>query len=405
MTTPSDPGSLDSAVSNVMTGTALGSAINRPINDILSDMGLPSLPELPPAPVFPDLPALPTLDLSVLTRPLTDMASAFGSGELTKNVDATKVLEGVQSALSTVLQMASTLMSLASSWEGSGASGAGEKSAAAETNAGQLGVQNVEQKTVLTGAATTVATGAATMAGIITKFVTGVTISAPFLVTPPGQAFLLSLATETAAEATAVTAQTRVALTGHSAQMTAAGQKVNVTSAPTSGDSLSQVTQLLSLISPLSSVASSGVSAVQQLQTIANPTTTTTDDTTEITPLSETVDTSGGGTGGIPINTLSASTQLSQLGTRTMSAPPGSGTPTADPVPAARGATSAPGGMVPPMGAGAGLGHRAGEADDSGEVRTNLVTGEHGDEVVGELGNTGVPVVGAVGNQAPRTTQ
>ncbi|MET9488630.1 hypothetical protein [Nocardia sp. NPDC006630] len=406
MSTPEVPGLPDTTVADVLRGTALGPMLDRPINDILRDMGLSALPQLPPAPPLPGLPPLPVIDLSALTRPLTDLAQSFGTGQISgASVDPMQVLSGVSSALQQVVSMASSLMSVASSlWQGQGATGAVDKGAAAQSDALELQTQNVQQKTVLGGAATTVGIGAAQMAAIITKFVTAVTVSAPFLVTPPGQAFLLSMASETAAEATAVVAHTRAQLTVHSANMAVAGQKVAVTNAPSGVDSLSQVTQLLSGLGTLVSSAGSGA---QQLQSIAQTLTADpVDDTTA--PIDQSITTPGGIApgGAVPISGglgAAAPAQLGQwTGTRSTAAPGGSPAPAAEPVAASRAATAGPG-MAPPIGAGgAGLAPRDGEADGDSDIRTNLVTGEHGDDVVGELGNTGVPVVGATGSATPR---
>ncbi|MCU1643443.1 MAG: hypothetical protein JWN03_3718 [Nocardia sp.] len=406
MSTPQVPGSPDTTVADVLRGTALGPMLDRPINDILRDMGVSALPQLPPAPPLPGLPPLPVIDLSALTRPLTDLAQSFGTGQISgASVDPMQVLSGVSSALQQVVSLASSLMSVASSlWQGQGATGAADKGAAAQSDALELQTQNVQQKTVLGGAATTVGIGAASMAAVITKFVTAVTVSAPFLVTPPGQAFLLSMASETAAEATAVVAHTRAQLTVHNANMTVAGQKVAVTNAPKGVDSLSQVTQLLSGLQTLASSASSGA---QQLQSIAQTLTAQPVDETTA-PVDQPITTTAGSTPGsaVPISGglgAAGPAQLGQwTGTRSTAAPGGSPAPAAEPAAAPRAATTGPG-MAPPMGgAGAGLASRAGEADDDSDIRTNLVTGEHGDDVVGELGNTGVPVVGASGSATPR---
>ncbi|MFJ9362867.1 hypothetical protein ACIRRA_00395 [Nocardia sp. NPDC101769] len=395
------------SVADVLRNTDFAPLLDSPVADVLQTLGLPALPQLPAVPPLPAMPPLPTLDLTALTKPLTDLASAFGTGQLGQGLDASKVLSGVSSALQQVMSIAQSVMSLANSnsWQGSGATGAAEKGTAAQTNALELEGQNLHQKTVMAGAATSVATGAAMMSAIITKFVTGVTVAAPFIGTPPGQAFLLSLATETAAEATATVAKTRTEMTVHSANMTAAGQKVKVTDAPKGVDSMSQVTQLLSLISPLSSAASTGVQQLQQLQSISQ--TSDVQPTPDAEPIAARTDSGalgGGGLAPMGMGSLSTTpTPLSQLtNTRTMSAtttpPP---TPVPPPLPGTGGAGMG-GGMVPPMG-GMGASAQAGDADE--EVRTNLVTAEHGDEVVGELGYTGVPVVGAVGTNGPRPAQ
>ncbi|MFE3188739.1 hypothetical protein ACFXHA_06990 [Nocardia sp. NPDC059240] len=391
-------------VADALRDTTFAPLLDSPVGDVLQTLGLPALPQLPALPPLPDMPPLPTLDLTALTKPLTDLASAFGTGQLGQGVDASQLLSGVSSALQQIMSIAQSVMSLANSgnWQGSGATGAAEKGTEAQTNALELETQNLHQKTVMTGAAGSVATGAAMMSAIITKFVTGVTIAAPFIATPPGQAFLLSLAGETASEATAVVAKTRTEMTVHSANMTTAGQKVKVTSAPT-GDSLSQVSQLLSLISPLSSAASSGV---QQLQSISQA--STVQPTLDAEPIAAPTDSGGLGAGGLGAGELSpmgipslpaTAAPLGQASPRTMSATATPTVPVPAPVPGS-GAMGMGGGMVPPMGmAGAGA-HTAGDADE--DVRTNLVTGEHGDEVVGEMGYTGVPVVGAVGTNGPR---
>ncbi|GAB2562309.1 hypothetical protein [Nocardia heshunensis] len=395
------------SVADALRDTNFAPLLDSPVGDVLQTLGLPALPQLPSMPPLPDMPPLPTLDLTALTKPLTDLASSFGTGQL-QGVDASQVLSGVSSALQQIMSIAQSVMSMANSnqWQGSGATGAGEKGAEAQSNAVELGAQNAHQKTVMAGAATSVATGAATMSAIITKFVTGVTLAAPFIATPPGQAFLLSLATETGAEATANVAKTRTEMAVHSANMTTAGQKVKVTNAPKGVDAMSQVSQLLGMISPISSAASTGVQQLQQLQSISQASDVQpVADADPSAALKDSAALGGGGGGGLAPMGMPASTPapLSQLSnTRSMSATPTAPIPVPAPLPATGGAGMG-GGMVPPMGAMGGASAQAGDADE--EVSTQLVTAEHGDEVVGELGYTGVPVVGAFGTNGPRPAQ
>ena len=77
MTVPLDPSIVD-----LLRGSALAPLIDRPVNDILKDMGLGPLPEISGLPPLPELPPLPVVDLAALARPLTDMASGFGTGNL-----------------------------------------------------------------------------------------------------------------------------------------------------------------------------------------------------------------------------------------------------------------------------------------------------------------------------------
>ncbi|MFI1915036.1 hypothetical protein [Nocardia sp. NPDC020380] len=406
MSTPFDANATAATVADTLRDTDFAPLLASPVGDVLQHLGLPALPQLPPTPPLPELPPLPTLDLTALTKPLTDLAASFGTG--TVGQDATNALQGVSTALQQVMSIASTFASLASQWQGSGSDSAAEKSTAAQSNAVELGAQNVGQKAVLGGAATTVGTGAALMSAIIAKFVTGVTVSAPFLVTPPGQAFLLSLASETAAEATSVVAKTRAELTVHSAKMTTVGQKVKVTApptgvAPSGGDSSSSLSQLLNFAQPLSSVASSGVQTAQQLQSISQPSEAPAQ-VPSVDPVAQPLNTGGGLPGGLaPMSAgPGAAPAPSQMANpRTMSATTTSPT-SPEAAPSARSTAAGPG-MVPPMGMAGGA--RAGDAGADEEVRTHMVTAEHGDEVVGELGNTGVAVVGAAGTTGPRTAQ
>ncbi|WP_280355361.1 hypothetical protein [Nocardia otitidiscaviarum] len=407
----SAPGPLDPTVLDALRGTALGPLLDRPVNSILQDMGLPQLPDLPPAPPLPELPPLPLIDLAALTRPLTDLASSFGTGQLgdTGGQDPIQALSGVASALQQAMTLATSIMQLASSlWQGAGATGAAEKGTAAASDAAELQAQGAQQKTVLAGAAGTVATGAASMAAIITKYITALAASAPFLVTPPGQIFVLTLTTETAAEATAVVAKTRAELTGHSASMTAAGEKVKVTNAPQGVDPMQHVSQLLGLVQPLMGMATTGAQTVKQLHDISQPTTQPEDEPrttdTESAGLA-TPEAMGGPVGAVAgLGAAGAGTQLSQWsGARAAAGttPSAPAAVTESTTPATRTVGTGGTGMVP-MGAGAGLAARAGDADSGDhEVRTQLVTSEHGDAVVGELGNTATPVVGAVGTQTP----
>src|SRR5690606_23010293 len=61
-----------------------------------------------------------------------------------------------------------------------------------------------------------------------------------------------------------------------------------------------------------------------------------------------------------------------------------------------RGAVAAPAGGVMPMGAAGAAGTARGGETTAHSLRGQLVTEQHGDEVVGEMGNASLPVVGAV---------
>ncbi|NUS43977.1 MAG: hypothetical protein HOQ24_09850, partial [Mycobacteriaceae bacterium] len=136
--------------------SAAAPVVNRPVNDILADMGLPRLPALPPAAPLPDLPPLPILDLSALTKPLTDLAGSFGTGQLGAPVspkdnaktgvsepspalDPAQLMSAVGTVLQSVSQLGSTAaQALGSMWQGAGASAAGAKQAQASGDTAAL---------------------------------------------------------------------------------------------------------------------------------------------------------------------------------------------------------------------------------------------------------------------------
>ncbi|QLY31857.1 hypothetical protein H0264_05990 [Nocardia huaxiensis] len=396
---------LDPAIGELLRGSALAPHIDRPVDEILTDLGLPTLPQLPALPPLPDMPALPVIDLTALTRPLTDLASSFGTGTFdisATGIDPTKVLSDVTSALSTALETGSSALSaLMSLWQGMGATGAATKSGQAGTDSAELSTQAVQEKAVLTGGATTVAVGGAEMTAVIAKYVAMVTASAPFLATPAGQIFLATATAESVTEGLAVVGKTRAEMTVHTANMTAAGQKVDVTEAPTGVDSSSQLQSVLSAITSLMSKASDGLSDISD--DLKNSTTDTTT-TTSLTDVAETVpaDTTtigGGGGSGVPVTGGSPiSSPLREYsaprtvgGTVTAS---GTGGGAVDSGSALRAASAAqPGTSAMPMGGAAGASRTAG---DAGHNPAHLLSLQHGEEMVGEVEAASLPVVGAL---------
>ncbi|MBH0777586.1 hypothetical protein [Nocardia bovistercoris] len=418
-----NPPPLDQSVVELLRGSALAPMIDRPVNDILKDIGLGPLPQLPSLPPLPELPPLPVIDLSALFRPLTDMASGFGTGAIGggPGPDPTQVLQSVTSALTTAMSLGTTALSAVMQlWQSAAAMQAAEKATAAQQNGAELAAQGTEEKAVLGTAATSVATGGAEMTQVISKFVSTVAATAPFLALPGGQAFLAAATAEAIAEGVAVVTKTRAEMTVHSASMTQAGEKVKVTNAPKGADSMQELAQLMQLITPLMTLASTGVQAANQLAS-AN---TSLLAAKSVTPVAQTGADGeatadgepapaaggvgggggGGGIGGIglggigttatPLNpwsgTRSASVGGPSSGQGFSSAPESASAVRAGTV----GGAGSPGYM--PMGgaAGAAAGPR-GAGDAGGDLPGFLVNAQHGDEVVGNLEGASLPVVGA----------
>ncbi|WP_067833207.1 hypothetical protein [Nocardia lijiangensis] len=433
---------VDQSVLDMLRQSAVGPMLDRPVNNVLADMGLPQLPEIPLLPPIPGLPPLPVIDLSLLAKPLTDLAATFGTGQFPAPtpaaapaatgdpaaqpvgadpaaapvIDPTEVLSQVSSVVSTVVQLGSTALTMAMQlWQSQAAAAAEEKGKEAQKDGGKIATQAAQESAGVASAATSVAIGGATMAAIIAKYMAQVAASAPFLSTPGGQAFLVASTVETMAEATATVAKTRGEMTVHSAEMTATGQKVPVTDAPKGMDQMQMLSMLMQMIPTLTNAAKSGMDSAVSLHKTLNPVASTNPalekDKAEQAELDKSAKSgAGGGLGGFGGGggaVAAAARQLSPwvdgrtVGNLGAAGANGVGNPAsamqAGASSAARSSTTAassPGGMMPmsPMAA-AGMGR--GAEDAANGLRNDLVSASHGNEVVGDLEGASLPVVGA----------
>lgn len=415
---PSSGAALDPTVLELLRGSSLAPMLDQPVSRVLTSMGLPQVPQLPEFVQLPELPPLPTIDLTALIQPLTELASAFGTGQLGStsgsgtSTSATDVLSTVTEALSTVMSLGSTALSTVMSlWQSAAATEATTKATAAQADGAALAEQSVEEKTVLTQAAGSVAKGGAQMTALLTRYSATMAMAPLYAITPVGQTALVAATVEAITEGLAITAETKAELLGHSGRMATAGEKVEVTNAPTGVDSTASLTQLMSLITPLISTAST---VTESLTSLASPTSslsTTTGGTLDTIAGGEVdtgdatgtaLDAAGSGAGGIGAiggfggGGAATSTPLSPWQGRGTTA---AGTGTTETTTTTGGTvttaavSSNPGYM--PMGAGgAGLARPVdGGAGDA--VHSQLVTATHGDEVVGQLDGVSTPVVGA----------
>lgn len=431
---------LDPTVLDLLRGSSLAPMLDQPVNHILQDMGLPNLPEMPSFIHLPEMPPLPPLDLTALMRPLTDLAAAFGSGKLgappapaptnadgTQNaaappMDPTQLLTGISTVMQTVMQVGTSAIQTAMSvWQGLAAMEAAKKSGEAATDAGKLETQSVQEKAVLTNAAGSVFTGAGLMSAVVAKMSTTLALAPLYAATPAGQVFLAASAVESMAEALGITVKTKGELLGHSATMTTTGTKVPITNAPkgvAGAGGADQLSQLMGMVTPLISTATTAAQSLGQLaqasSALSAPKPVVDSKTHEAGQLSddekakaEAAAASGvggpgafGGPGpgaaGAPAAPLNP-----WQGTRVASGSMGSltglsgvgGSSPASTAAMSSGGTGGMGGM--PMGAAgaAGLGKDGGSSSDG--LRGQLVTSQHGDEVVGRIEGVSLPVVGA----------
>ncbi|MEU4433062.1 hypothetical protein AB0F65_20465 [Nocardia rhamnosiphila] len=436
---------LDPTVLDLLRGSALAPMLDRPVNDILHGMGLPHLPELPAFGQLPDMPPLPTIDLSALMRPLTDLASAFGTGRFgapapaapadgaatppdaaaaPPPVDPTQALSQISTVMQTLLQVApSALQAVMGLWQGMGATEAAEKAGAAQADAAALEAQSTGEKTHLVKGATSVAIGGAEMAAVIAAFSAKLALAPLYATSAGGAAYLVASAVEAGVEGLAITAKTKTELGIEAVGMTQTGEKVPITNAPTGvnpADQMNQLIQLVGMVTPLIGTVGQAAQALGQpaaaSPALSAPKPIDAPGATDGPGHHEPAEARTGGFGGLGGAAMAAGATAAPLS-------PFPGTRTAAPGPL--GAVGAPGGLggvssgsgaaaaahngttnstaagsgpgVMPMGAGMGAAAgmvRDGESVTDGSAR-GMVSAEHGDEVVGSLEGIAVPVVGA----------
>ncbi|MEU6561151.1 hypothetical protein [Nocardia nova] len=434
-----DPG-LDRSIVDLLRRSAMGSIVDRPVDDVLRDMGLPGLPQLPPAPPLPQLPPLPVLDLHALTKPITDLASSFGTGNLGSGPgqDPTQVLSQVSSVLQTVVQLGSTAMQLAmTAWQGAGALSAASKSTQAAADGTAVAGQGAQMSAGTAAAAGSVFTGNVLMTGITSKYLTTLAAAAPFIVTPPGQVFVLSMSAQTLAEALGVVTKTRVELGAHSAKMAHTGHKVKITDVPhgvskipvskmavpktslkpvartapslgdaeqglslattsssgtgSSGNAVQYISQALQMVQSLSSVGGVGAQAASALTGhTAKPIATSTPASGAPAPGSGGAP-AGGGAPGPAAPEMSSPLQAARTPSIMTEA---AVTASAETAVTSSGAGGP--GMMPMSPAAAGMARAASDSSSATDaVRGQLVNAAHGNDVVGDIAGVSLPVVGA----------
>ncbi|WP_433661723.1 hypothetical protein ACQPW1_05850 [Nocardia sp. CA-128927] len=434
---------LDPSVLDLLRGSALAPMLDQPVNDILHDMGLPNLPEMPSFIQLPELPPLPPLDFTALMRPLTDLAAAFGSGQLgapapapaaanadgTQNAaapapppDPTQLLSGISTVMQTVMQVGTSAIQTAMSvWQGMAAMEAAKKAGEAQTDAGKLEAQSTQEKVGITNAAGSVFTGAGLMSAVVAKFSTTLALAPLYAATPAGQVFLAASAVESMAEALGITVKTKGELLGHSASMTATGTKVPITNAPkgvAGAGGADQLSQLMSMVTPLISTASTAAQSLGQLaqasSALSAPKPVVDPKTHEGSPLSDeekakaAAASGAGGPGAFggpgpgvaaapaqPLNPWQG-TRVASGSMSSLSGLSGGSSPATTAAMSTGGMGGSGGSGMMPMSGAAGAAGLGKDGESSSEaLRGQMVTSQHGDEVVGRIEGVSLPVVGA----------
>ncbi|MCL2536380.1 MAG: hypothetical protein FWE39_19640, partial [Nocardiaceae bacterium] len=212
-----------------LAASPLGPLLDTPFTDIAAG-ALPPLPALPALPPLPTLPPLPGIDQ--LLQPVTELASAFGTGTL-GGFDPTSLLRQSSSIIDTALSMGiSGLKALDGAWDGQAAVAAQTQGLQTQAAGEQLSQRGNEIASVTQEAAGTVARGNAELAAVAESFVATAVAAAPVALTPPGQTMLIAAAADHLQRALSVVAKTRAELAGHQTALAALGTPILVPPAP-----------------------------------------------------------------------------------------------------------------------------------------------------------------------------
>ncbi|WP_246221924.1 MULTISPECIES: hypothetical protein [Gordonia] len=222
------------SVNDMIAATPLGPILDRPVNDILSGLSLPTLPRVPEIPPLPGLPVLPTLDLTALLKPLTDLLGGFGTGNLaTAAIDPSKLFTALSGALDSAVSTSSGALKVAAQiWDGQASQAALIKNVKVGADTTAVSRQGATMSIDIQAAATIVGTGLTQVQGIIAATVSKIGATLPVIGTPAGQGLALGFAAEGLAQAIAVVTATRAQLLGPTAHMSTNGLKIKVTNVP-----------------------------------------------------------------------------------------------------------------------------------------------------------------------------
>lgn len=391
----------------------LAEYLNRPVQEILAQLGLSPLPPSPAAVPAPDAAAAPAapIDPGQLIKPVTDALGTLGNG-MFENLDPTAMFDGISQALSgSSTQVSGAMTDLADVWEGSSGTAAVTKTKAALDDGAEVNTQAAELRSSLLSAAAAVKQAEARLIQIISQFVATIIAIGPSIIFPWGWAAAIAAATEATTLAAETMTELQAQLSGETARVSKAGQPVEITEVPFADALASQLAQagsssgggggsklLSSLMDTATKAAQTGTDLASQLggmgaagapAAAAAPVAASAAGAAKVASVGgAAAGGGGGGAGGVGgAHTLAARTGPPMPGvseevgrTVAASARPG-GT-------AGLGAPMMGGAPFAPMGAGA----RVGGGDHT--VPSFLHTTDHGEEIVGDLGAASPPVIG-----------
>lgn len=228
----------------------LGDYLNQPVQNILAQLGVPPLPQpAPPSDAPP--PAAPppgaagnqmtgmlTSLLTQMIQPVTDALGMLGPGVFS-NLDPSQMLSGISNTLGSAAQLVQPAMAnVAGAWQGEAATAAMAQTGAALTDGAQVSSQATALSNSLSTAAASVQQAQSQLIAILNQFSATIAAIGPNIIFPWGIAQAIAAANQAVTMSTAVMTELQGSLGTESANTTAIGAPVSLTSARITGPGL-----------------------------------------------------------------------------------------------------------------------------------------------------------------------
>ncbi|PLV49384.1 WXG100 family type VII secretion target [Mycobacterium simiae] len=240
-----DPGPIINA-----SESDLGDYLNQPVQNILAQLGVPPLPQpAPPSDAPP--PAAPppgatgnqmtgmlTSLLTQMIQPVTDALGMLGPGVFS-NLDPSQMLSGISNTLGSAAQLVQPAMAnVAGAWQGDAATAAMAQTSAALTDGTQVSSQATALSNSLSTAAASVQQAQSQLIAILNQFSATIAAIGPNIIFPWGIAQAIAAANQAVTMSTAVMTELQGSLGTESANTTAVGAPVSLSSARITGPGL-----------------------------------------------------------------------------------------------------------------------------------------------------------------------
>ncbi|MQY29016.1 hypothetical protein [Nocardia aurantia] len=203
-------------------------------------------PALPPDPVGAllhglALPAVPGAD--ALLKPFLDLLSGFGTGVLGAVNPASIIGQGSQVIQAAMQVGAGAFKTVDQVWQGKSARSAQEAGQRAQAQGQDTSQRGLDISQLTEQAAGVIQRGNVQLTAIAQAFAAEATALAPVVFTPPGQATLITTATESLGQAVSIVNATRAELSGYTAQLAGVVQQLTGADAATLNDAAQAAAQ------------------------------------------------------------------------------------------------------------------------------------------------------------------